>query len=37
MEKNKCKHCGTETGGADCCFECLLKTSPKARIIFENV
>ena len=32
--KANCKHCGVETGGADCCFPCLLKTSQKARIIF---
>ncbi len=33
---DKCKHCGIETGGADCCFKCLLETSPKARAIFQD-
>ncbi len=32
----KCKYCGIETGGADCCFKCLLETSSKARIIFQD-
>lgn len=31
---SNCKHCGVVTGGADCCFPCLLETSEKARILF---
>ncbi len=34
MKKENCEHCGIETGGASCCFKCLLETSPKARVIF---
>lgn len=32
-----CAHCGVETGGASCCFSCLLKMSSKARKLFPEV
>ena len=35
--KSNCKHCGTETGGANCCFPCLLKTSEKTRQLFPEM
>ncbi len=32
--KRNCKDCGIQTGGADYCFKCLFKRTPKVRIMF---